>query len=100
MNKFAILGLILTALAADHAVAQSPVSAPAGKAAMVDVTVDLAHPGAPIARQIYGHFAEHLGRGIYEGIWVGPESKIPNIRGYRTDVVNALKHLQVPVIRW
>jgi alpha-L-arabinofuranosidase len=66
----------------------------------VDVSIDTSRPGAPIARQIYGHFAEHLGRGIYEGIWVGPDSKIPNIRGYRTDVVNALKALQVPVIRW
>lgn len=49
---------------------------------------------------IYGHFAEHLGRCIYEGIWVGVDSKIPNTRGIRNDVVVALKQIQVPVLRW
>lgn len=53
-----------------------------------------------INKNIYGHFAEHLGRGIYDGIFVGKDSPIPNIRGIRTDVLNALKHIQVPVIRW
>src|SRR5690606_3530288 len=48
----------------------------------------------------YGQFAEHLGRGIYEGIWVGPKSKIPNTRGFRNDVIRALKELHVPLIRW
>lgn len=65
-----------------------------------DVNVDLSRPGAPIACQIYGHFAEHLGRGIYEGIWVGPDSDIPNTNGFRNDVLQALRDLQVPVIRW
>lgn len=50
--------------------------------------------------EIYGQFAEHLGRCIYGGIWVGEESEIPNIKGYRTDVVNAFKDLQIPVLRW
>ena len=49
---------------------------------------------------IYGQFSEHLGRCIYEGIWVGPESPIPNIDGYRKDVVQALRDLKVPVLRW
>lgn len=49
---------------------------------------------------IYGHFAEHLGRCIYEGFWVGKESEIPNIRGIRKDVVEALKALDLPVLRW
>ncbi|MEO6217894.1 MAG: alpha-L-arabinofuranosidase C-terminal domain-containing protein, partial [Sphingomonas sp.] len=62
--------------------------------------VDTARPGAAIDRHIYGQFAEHLGRGIYDGIWVGPDSNIPNIRGYRRDVVDALKRIHVPVIRW
>lgn len=53
-----------------------------------------------INRNIYGHFSEHLGRCIYEGIWVGEDSGIPNIKGYRTDVVEALKKLKVPVLRW
>jgi alpha-N-arabinofuranosidase len=49
---------------------------------------------------IYGHFAEHLGHCIYEGIWVGPDSSIPNVRGIRTDVVEALKKIKPPVVRW
>lgn len=53
-----------------------------------------------INKNIYGHFAEHLGRCIYEGIWVGEDSEIPNIKGYRKDVVEALKKLEVPVLRW
>ena len=53
-----------------------------------------------ISKNIYGHFAEHLGRCIYEGIWVGPESAIPNLRGIRKDVVAALKQIKAPVIRW
>ena len=69
-------------------------------AVTVDVNVDLSRPGEPIARQIYGHFAEHLGRGIYEGLWVGPDSDIPNTNGFRNDVLQALRDLEVPVIRW
>ena len=53
-----------------------------------------------ISRHIYGHFAEHLGEGIYGGIWVGEDSDIPNTNGYRTDVLEALKQLEVPNIRW
>ncbi|WP_114748848.1 alpha-N-arabinofuranosidase [Pleomorphovibrio marinus] len=53
-----------------------------------------------IDEHIYGQFSEHLGRGIYEGIWVGPDSEIPNQEGYRTDVLNALKELKIPNIRW
>lgn len=53
-----------------------------------------------ISKHIYGHFAEHLGRGIYEGIWVGEDSPIPNTNGIRNDVVEALKNIQIPVLRW
>ena len=53
-----------------------------------------------IAPEIYGHFAEHLGRCVYEGFWVGEDSDIPNVRGIRTDVVEALKKIQIPVLRW
>jgi len=49
---------------------------------------------------LYGHFAEHLGHCIYGGIWVGPDSQIPNIRGIRSDVVEALKKIKPPVVRW
>ncbi len=53
-----------------------------------------------INKEIYGHFSEHLGTCIYGGIYVGEDSDIPNIKGYRTDVVEALKELKVPVLRW
>ena len=53
-----------------------------------------------ISRNIYGHFSEHLGRCIYEGIYVGENSEIPHVNGMRTDVVEALKELKIPVLRW
>lgn len=66
----------------------------------VDITVHADRPGAVIQPEIYGQFAEQLGHGIYGGIWVGEHSSIPNIKGYRKDVVEALKAIKVPVIRW
>ena len=66
----------------------------------VQISVDASKPGAKIDRNIFGQFAEHLGQGVYEGIWVGPDSKIPNTRGIRNDVVSALKAIKVPNIRW
>lgn len=57
-------------------------------------------PGAVINKNIYGQFSEHLGHCIYEGLWVGPDSPIPNTKGYRNDVLAALKKLQVPQLRW
>ncbi|HZG83890.1 alpha-N-arabinofuranosidase [Paenibacillus sp.] len=53
-----------------------------------------------ISRHIYGHFAEHLGRCIYEGLWVGEDSSIANTDGIRNDVLEALRKLQVPLLRW
>ena len=53
-----------------------------------------------IHKEIYGHFSEHLGRCIYGGIYVGEDSPIENVNGMRTDVVEALKEIRVPVLRW
>jgi alpha-N-arabinofuranosidase len=53
-----------------------------------------------ICKEIYGHFSEHLGRCIYEGIYVGENSSIPNVNGMRSDVVQALRKLKIPVLRW
>ncbi len=53
-----------------------------------------------ISRNIYGQFSEHLGHCIYGGFWVGENSKIPNVRGIRTDVVEALKKVDIPNLRW
>ena len=53
-----------------------------------------------ISRHIYGHFAEHLGRCIYDGFYVGDNSKIPNVKGMRSDIVAALKKMKIPNLRW
>ena len=66
----------------------------------IELSVDASKSGPKIDRNIFGQFAEHLGYGVYEGIWVGPGSKIPNTRGIRNDVVNALKALKVPNVRY
>jgi alpha-N-arabinofuranosidase len=65
-----------------------------------ELTVRADQPGGIINRNIYGQFAEHLGRLIYGGLWVGEGSPIPNTRGLRNDVVAALKELHIPVLRW
>jgi len=83
---FALIGMALTA--------------PAVAAEKLQLSVDTSKTGAKIDRNIFGQFAEHLGHGIYEGIWVGPDSTIPNTRGIRNDVVAALKALRVPNVRW
>ena len=62
------------------------------------IDVDLAKQ--TISRHIYGHFSEHLGRCIYGGYWVGEESTIPNTRGIRNDIVEALRKIKIPVLRW
>lgn len=64
------------------------------------VTIDGNKVGQKINKEIYGQFAEHLGSCIYGGLWVGEDSEIPNINGYRKDVFEALKALQIPVLRW
>jgi alpha-N-arabinofuranosidase len=76
------------------------VIAPARAADQIAISIDASKAGATIDRNIFGQFAEHLGHGVYEGIWVGPGSAIPNTRGIRNDVVTALKALRVPNVRW
>lgn len=53
-----------------------------------------------INRNIYGQFSEHLGHCIYDGLWVGENSSIPNTNGVRTDVIDALKRIKIPNLRW
>jgi alpha-N-arabinofuranosidase len=55
---------------------------------------------ATISRHIYGHFAEHLGRCIYDGIWVGEDAAVPNVCGIRSDIVEALRRIRIPNLRW
>src|SRR3972149_9207325 len=67
---------------------------------MNEITLDVKTATTKIDRNIYGHFSEHLGRCIYEGYWVGEDSNIPNVRGIRKDVVEALRKIKAPVMRW
>ncbi|MCF7689152.1 MAG: alpha-N-arabinofuranosidase [Cephaloticoccus sp.] len=57
-------------------------------------------PGPVISRHLFGHFAEHLGRCIYDGLWVGEDSPVPNVRGWRSDLVAALRAIKIPNLRW
>lgn len=78
----------------------APAGAPAAASFSARLTVRADQPHARIDPNIYGSFAEHLGRGIYEGIWVGKGSPIPNTRGMRNDVIAALRQLKLPLLRW
>jgi len=66
----------------------------------VTLKMDVERSKSRIAPEIYGQFSEHLGRCIYEGIYVGEDSKVPNRNGMRTDVVEALREVKLPVLRW
>lgn len=64
------------------------------------ISIDSQRERGKISKYIYGQFSEHLGHGIYDGLWVGPDSDIPNTNGIRNDVVSALRAINVPVLRW
>ncbi len=67
---------------------------------MTKAEINVHREKGKISKYIYGQFAEHLGRCIYEGLYVGDNSNIPNKNGIRQDVVNALRELEIPVLRW
>jgi len=90
--KKTLLTLTLFALGTWITFAQSPEKA--------TLSVHVNEGEHTISKHIYGHFSEHLGRCIYGGIWVGEESDVPNIQGYRKDVFDALKNLDIPNLRW
>lgn len=90
MTRTLVVGLLFTC-GTILSVAQEKVS---------QLLVDAPDPTVLIDKNIYGHFSEHLGACIYGGIWVGEGSPIPNTRGIRNDVVEALKKIRIPVLRW
>jgi alpha-N-arabinofuranosidase len=72
------------------------------QSALADAYIDVM-PGEPIATispEIYGHFIEHLGGVIYDGVWVGEGSKIANVNGIRKDFIDTMKAVEAPVLRW
>lgn len=91
---------LLTTLVAGAAITAGTFTAYSVEKATVKLNLDLVNPEVTIPAEIYGQFAEHLGTCIYGGLWVGEDSSIPNTNGYRNDVLNALKELKVPVMRW
>lgn len=91
---------LLRRSAAALLLASAVATAAAEKPAVITLNVDPADASTVIPPEIYGQFAEHLGSCIYGGIWVGPDSPIPNTDGYRNDVLQAFRDLKIPVIRW
>src|SRR5664279_2455899 len=90
MKKFYSFFLFVLMLPAFRSIAQS-----------ATITFRNTEEKTMISRNIYGHFAEHLGHCIYDGIYVGDTNKvIPNTAGVRNDIIAALKKLKVPVLRW
>ncbi|MCX8038105.1 MAG: alpha-N-arabinofuranosidase [Candidatus Sumerlaeia bacterium] len=92
--------LCVCILAAAGAALRASASEPAGADKANRLVIHADRGRDTINRNIYGHFAEHLGRCIYEGFWVGEDSNIPNVRGIRKDVVEALRGIAIPVLRW
>jgi alpha-L-arabinofuranosidase len=66
----------------------------------IDIEILPDEPIGTISPNVYGHFTEHLGGCIYDGVWVGENSKIPNISGIRKELVDRLRELKPPVVRW
>lgn len=92
--------MILFACAGLFAGSVQSFSQSGGTNASATITINADQGTETISRQIYGHFSEHLGHCIYGGYWVGEDSKIPNTRGIRDDVVEALINSGIPNLRW
>ena len=92
MRKFTVLPFVSVLLA------MPPCLFPVTAAEQVQIAVN--QPGPVVNKDIFGQFVEHIGEGVYGGLWVGKDSAIPNTNGLRNDVVRALKQLHVPVLRW
>src|SRR3989440_10817753 len=70
------------------------------RAADARIEVLVNEPIGTIAPEIYGHFIEHLGGVVYDGVWVGEQSKIPNVGGIRAALVEEMKKIKPGVMRW
>jgi alpha-N-arabinofuranosidase len=96
MKKISLVNLLSLTLIAMCLVIGSSMAQPKNS-----IIVRVNEPTHTISKHIYGHFAEHLGHCIYGGFYVGENNaKIPNIKGVRKDVVEALQKLKVPNLRW
>src|ERR1700686_5940968 len=77
-----------------------PLAAADASSADSRVEILLDEPLGIISPDIYGHFTEHLGGVIYDGIWVGPNSKVPNVDGIRKELIDHLRKIKAPVVRY
>ena len=91
MKKKTLVATIFLVLHLNSAFSQSKMNV---------ATIEAGKSKYQISRYIYSHFSEHLGNCIYDGLWVGENSPVPNIKGIRTDVAQALKRIKVPALRW
>ena len=93
-------GIITTLILILSALVYSVTAQSVGKSSQANIIISTDLGTQKISRHIYGHFSEHLGHCIYGGYWVGENAGIPNTRGIRNDVVEALKRTQIPNLRW
>ena len=93
-------GIITTLILILSALVYSVTAQSVGKSSQANIIISTDLGTQKISRHIYGHFSEHLGHCIYSGYWVGENAGIPNTRGIRNDVVEALKRTQIPNLRW
>ena len=101
LKTFALSAVLLSSAAPAFGAPHPAVPDPAKTGQITaEVRIKDSTPGEIIPKEIYGQFSELLGRCIYDGLWVGPDSPTPNAQGYRKDVLEALKELHVPVLRW
>ena len=100
MNRRVFLKTFAAAGAAAAAGVWRPRFAAAQASADVEVVLRPQNAGVMISPRIYGHFIEHLGGVIYDGIWVGPDSKIPNVNGIRRQFIDDMKAIGAPAVRW
>ncbi len=99
MKPFFLAFSILCALCLT-ASAQKKEAAKGADKAKASLEVNVSQGVHTISPHIYGHFSEHLGRGIYGGLWVGEDSRIPNTNGVRNDIIDYLKQIDIPNLRW
>src|SRR5215470_18227412 len=98
MRKIGRRQFLGTTLGAAGAYALLPPRSSSAAGSKIEILID--EPIGTISPNIYGHFVEHLGSVVYDGIWVGERSKVPNTNGIRTSLVDALKRIKAPVIRY
>src|SRR3954468_11911077 len=97
MKKIARRTFVSSVLATTTAYLMVPRS---GKAADSRIEILIDEPIGTISPEIYSHFIEHLGGVIYDGVWVGERSKIPNVNGVRKAFVDTMRAVRAPVLRW